>query len=116
MQAQGNLWTRLYLTLGAGLEKNAVFGFATTPKVSLAYYLLRPSADSFFSGTKLKFNFGQGIKEPSIFDETSSLFSVLSKTSPQLISQFHVNPTGPERSRSFDFGFAVGVVDPGLLG
>ncbi|MCU1309817.1 MAG: TonB-dependent receptor plug [Candidatus Angelobacter sp.] len=104
IQAQGNLWTRLYATAGVGLEKNAVFGFAATPKVSLAYYLARPVNDRFFSGTKLKFNFGKGIKEPSIFDENSSLFALLSKVAPSVITQFHVAPIGPERSRSFDFG------------
>jgi vitamin B12 transporter len=106
IQGQGNLWTRLYATAGVGLEENAVFGFAATPKVSLAYYLARPVSDRFFSGTKLKFNFGKGIKEPSIFDENSSLFNVLSKLAngSQLISQFKIGPAGPERSRSFDFG------------
>jgi vitamin B12 transporter len=104
MEAQGNFWNRLYATAGVGLEKNAVYGFATTPKVSLAYYLAQPTNSGALGGTKLKFNFGKGIKEPSIFEETSSLFTLLSKTAPQLISQFHVSPTGPERSRSFDFG------------
>ncbi|MCU1308711.1 MAG: TonB-dependent receptor plug [Acidobacteriaceae bacterium] len=104
IQGQGNLWTRLYATAGVGLEKNAIFGFAATPKVSLAYYLARPVTDRFFSGTKLKFNFGKGIKEPDIFDENSSLFALLSKVAPSMITQFNVAPIGPERSRSFDFG------------
>jgi vitamin B12 transporter len=104
IQGQGNLWTRLYATGGVGLENNAVFGFAATPKVSLAYYLFKPVTDRFFSGTKLKFNFGKGIKEPSIFDENSSLFTLLSEVDPSLLTQFNVAPIGPERSRSFDFG------------
>jgi vitamin B12 transporter len=107
LQAQGDLFRRIYATAGVGLEKNAIFGFAGTPKVSLAYYLARPS-DGTFSGTKLRFNFGKGIKEPSIFNETSSLFNILTQSAPQLISQFHLSPTGPERSRSFDFGFEQG--------
>jgi iron complex outermembrane receptor protein/vitamin B12 transporter len=105
IQGQGDLFHRLYTTAGVGLEKNAIFGFAATPRVSLAYYVVRPSSDTVFSGTKLKFNFGKGIKEPSIFDETSSLFAVLTQSAPQLVSQFHLVPAGPERSRSFDFGF-----------
>lgn len=107
LQAQGDLFKRFYATAGVGLENNAIFGFAATPRVSLAYYAARPS-DSTFSGTKLKFNFGKGIKEPSIFDETSSLFSVLSQSAPQLISQFHLSPARPERSRSLDVGFEQG--------
>lgn len=104
IQGQSSFFNRLYATAGVGLEKNAIFGFAATPRVSLAYYLAPPRS-AVVSGTKLRFNFGKGIKEPSIFDETSSLFSVLNQSSPQLISQFHVSPAGPERSQSFDFGF-----------
>jgi iron complex outermembrane receptor protein/vitamin B12 transporter len=54
----------------------------------------------------LRFNFGKGIKEPDIFSESTSLFNLLSGLSngQQLISQFHVRPIGPERSRSYDVG------------
>ncbi|HVG90682.1 MAG TPA: TonB-dependent receptor plug domain-containing protein, partial [Alphaproteobacteria bacterium] len=38
-ELHGSLWSRLYATLGVGVEKNAVFGLAATPRVSLAYYL-----------------------------------------------------------------------------
>lgn len=106
LEGHASLRHRAFATVGVGLEHNAVFGFAATPRVSIAYYLLRPSSSGFFSGTKLKFNFGKGIKEPSIFDEGSSLFTLLSGTlqGQQLISKFGVFPIGPERSRSFDFG------------
>lgn len=105
-EVQGNLWSRLYATLGLGFERNAIFGVAATPRVSLAYYLIRPRPQGLLSGTRLKFNYGQGIKEPSIFEETSSLFDLLSQlpNGPQLLSQFHIGSIAPERSRSFDFG------------
>ena len=41
-EVHGNLWNRLYATLGVGVEKNAVFGLAATPRAALAYYLVRP--------------------------------------------------------------------------
>ncbi|HEY6253266.1 MAG TPA: TonB-dependent receptor, partial [Candidatus Angelobacter sp.] len=106
-ELQGSLWNRAFATLGAGVEDNAVFGVAATPRVSLAFYAVRPRTTGWFNGTKLKFNYGQGIKEPSIFDQTSSLFGLLSTlpNGQQLITQFHVPPVGAERSRSFDFGF-----------
>ena len=105
-ELQGNLWNRAFATVGVGVEDNAIFGLAATPKVSLAYYAVQPKATGWFNGTKLKFNYGQGIKEPDIFDETTSLFDLLSQlpNGQQLISQFHVAPIGPERSRSYDFG------------
>jgi len=66
LEATGNLGIVLFATAGVGFEKNAVFGFAATPRVSAAYYLRRPSVDGFFGDSKLKFNFGKGIEEPSI--------------------------------------------------
>ncbi|HEY6351530.1 MAG TPA: TonB-dependent receptor [Candidatus Angelobacter sp.] len=110
-ELQGNLWGRAFATVGAGVEDNAVFGTAVTPRVSLAFYAVRPRATGWFSGTRLKFNYGQGIKEPSIFDQTDSLFDLLSSLpgGQQLVQQFRVPPIGPERSRSFDFGFEQGL-------
>ncbi len=66
----------------------------------------RPSSGSFFNGTKLRFNYGTGIDEPSIFNQGSSLYNLLSTlpNGPQLISQYRVSPIGPERSRDFDWG------------
>src|SRR3974377_898403 len=106
LQLTGNLSHRLFATAGVGLEHNAVFGFAATPRVSLAYYLRQPSLEGFFGETKLKFNFGKGIEEPSIFDQGSSLFALLTAIpgGDALINRYHISPVGPERSRSFDFG------------
>jgi vitamin B12 transporter len=98
---------RAYLTLGGSVERNAIFGTAAIPRGSLAYYLVRPRASGAFAGTKLNFNYGQGIREPSIFEATSSLFDLLSAPggAPQLISQFNIGPISAERSRSYDAGF-----------
>jgi iron complex outermembrane receptor protein/vitamin B12 transporter len=105
-ELHGSLWSRLYATLGVGVEKNAVFGLAATPRVSLAYYLVRPQSTGALAGTKLKFNYGQGIQEPDIFSADNSLFALLSQQpdGPHLISQFHVKPIGAVRSRSLDGG------------
>ena len=105
-QLEGNLWDRFYATAGVGIEDNAIFGIEPTPRVSLAYYLVLLRSTSFLNGTKLRFNFGRGIKEPAIFDESTSLFVLLSQlpNGAQLASQFHAKPIGAERARSFDFG------------
>ena len=106
MEAHGSLGHRAFATAGLGLEDYAVYGFAATPRVSMAYYVRRPSSGSFFDGTKLRFNFGTGIDEPSILNQGESLFNLLS-TLPNglaLISQYRVSPIGPERSRDFDWG------------
>lgn len=105
-QIDASLWNRLYATAGVGVEKNAIFGIAPTPRISIAYYLARLRSRGFLDGTKVRFNFGKGIKEPAIFDEGTSLFVLLSQlpNGPELIRQFHVGPIGAEHSQSFDFG------------
>ena len=110
IQFSGDLHNRLFYNFGTGLEDNGLFGFAGTPRASLAYYLVRPSGSSFFSGTKLHGSFGKGIKEPSIFQQTNSLYGELPAGSP-LISQYNIRPLGPEDSRTFDGG-----LDQQLLG
>jgi vitamin B12 transporter len=104
LEGHGSVKHRLFLTVGVGIENNAVFGFAASPRVSGAYYLRKSSG--FFGETKLKANFGKGIKEPSTFEQASALFNVLT---PAQITQFNVSPIGPERSKTTDFG-----VDQGL--
>lgn len=105
-QLAGSLRDRFFYTIGSGLEENGLFGFAATPRASLAWYLVRPSAAGFLSGTKLHFSFGKGIKEPNIFNQDSSLYGLLSAlpNGAALISQYHVSPIGPETSRSYDGG------------
>jgi iron complex outermembrane receptor protein/vitamin B12 transporter len=106
MQIQGELWNRAYYTLGSSIENNAVYGVAGTPRASLAYYLIRPASASVFSGTQLKFNFGKGVKEPSLTYEAESLYNLL-KALPNgqsLIQQYGVTPIAPELSRSYDGG------------
>jgi vitamin B12 transporter len=105
-QLSGDLWNRLYYTVGSGLEDNGLFGFAATPRASLAYYLFRPSNAGWLSGTKLNFSFGKGIKEPSIYYQSISLFGILDALpdGSELIKQYHVSPIGPETSRTYDGG------------
>jgi vitamin B12 transporter len=111
VEARGSFGERLYLAGGVGLDHNAVFGFAATPRVSAAAYLRRPSGQEAIGDTKLVFNAGTGIKAPSITQEQSSLFGLLGSTSTgaALISRFGVSPVGPERSRSVDLGLEQGL-------
>lgn len=82
---------RLSLTNSFRVEDNSSFGRTVIPRSSAAY-LLRRGNES-FGATKLKFNFGLGIKEPSFIESFSPEQSFLGN--PNL---------RPERSHSFDFG------------
>jgi vitamin B12 transporter len=101
LQAHGSIAHRLFTTFGVGLEHNSFFGFAATPRVSLAYYLRKTTNAGIFGETKLKFNFGKGIKEASTLEQGGALITILT---PVQIQQYGVGPIGPERSRTFDFG------------
>jgi iron complex outermembrane receptor protein/vitamin B12 transporter len=96
-------YQRLFVSGGAGLEHNAVFGNAVSPRISVAYYLRNPSAASSAGDTKLTLNAGKGIKAPAIYQELSSLFA-LAKNLPG------VGPVGPERARTFDVGLEQSLV------
>ncbi len=106
LQLQGELKDRLYYTIGSGIEDNELFGIAGTPRASLAYYLFRPAQSHIFSGTKLRASFGKGIKEPALFDQTTSLYTLLAAlpNGQQLISQYGVSQIGAEYSRTYDGG------------
>jgi vitamin B12 transporter len=106
VQLAGDIRNRIYYTLGSGLEDNGLFGFAATPRASLAYYLFRPTNTHWLNGTKLNFSFGKGIKEPSIYYQSISLYDIFAAlpNGAELIKQYHVSPIGPETSRDYDGG------------
>lgn len=101
IEGHGSIDHRFFVTFGGGIEHNSFYGWAATPRVSLAYYLRKGSNQGFFGETKLKFNFGEGIEEPSTTEQSSALISLLT---PAQIAQYNVQPIGPQRSRTFDFG------------
>ncbi len=105
LEVQGDAGSRFFYTLGTGLEDNAVYGFAATPRFSGTYYLVRPNGGSLFSGTKLHSSFSKGIKSPSIYIENHSLYGLLNSSGhTSVIGQYGVNPVGAEQSRSYDGG------------
>ena len=106
VEARGSIGGRTYVGAGLGYERNAAFGSATTPRLSVATYLRQPTAGR-LGDTKVTFNVGNGIKAPSVFQEQRSL-SVLAQTSA---SRLAIEPIGPERSRSLDVGVEQGFAD-----
>ena len=103
VEARATLMNRHYIAAGLGVEHNASFGEAVTPRLSIASYLRQPSAAG-AGDTKLVMNVGTGIKAPSLFYEQNSLYELVQGT-PQAAG---VDPIGPERSRSFDVGIEQG--------
>lgn len=106
-EARASVTDRLHLVGGIGYDHNEIFGDAGTPRFSAAYYLRAPARSSTgFGDTKLTFNVGRGIKAPSVFDEQSSLVSLLGGLpgGGEIIAGTGLEGIGPERSRSLDVG------------
>lgn len=101
MQLNGGFRDRLYYIIGSGLENNAVFGFAATPRASLAWHVVRPSGVGMFSGTRLVFNFAKGIMEPSIYHEANSVHDLAQNLGGNAGG---APPLRPQLSRSYDGG------------
>ncbi len=106
LEARGQARGHLYVNGGLGFDRNAIFGTAWTPRVSVAAYLRQPSASEALGDTKLTFNAGKGIKEPSLGQELSSLYVLVPSATASTLG---LEPIGPERSRSVDVGIEQGV-------
>ncbi len=110
IEFSGDLAHRIFYTAGTGLENNGLYGFAGTPRASLAWYPFRPSSNGIFTGTKLHGTFGKGIKESSLFQQQYSLFPLVAaaaaagQITAAQAAALNVGPLGPETSRSFDLG------------
>ena len=92
-QDQWSAASRFYGTAGVRLEHNASFGFYAAPRVSAAVHLREQAPGEFWGLTKLKANFGLGIKEPTLVESFSN--SPFFRGNPDL---------QPEKSLSFDTG------------
>ena len=96
-------WARVHVTAGVGYEHNEVFRSHVSPRLSFAAYLNDPAKGG-GSDTKVVLNVGKGIKAPSVFQEQSSLFTLVGTRADAL----GVPPTGAERTKSFDVGIEQG--------
>ena len=98
-EVRATLLNRTHISGGLGVEHNASFGEAVTPRLSIASYVRQPSSGP-WGETKIVLNAGSGIKAPSVFQEQSSVYALVSGTP----AAAGIDPIGPERSRSFDIG------------
>lgn len=84
-------WKRLSATAGLRYAHNETFGNKAVPRIALSAQVLR--GDRFFSGTRLRFSYAEGIKAPRF--EESFPNDAFTKPNP------HLNA---EQNRAFDAG------------
>jgi vitamin B12 transporter len=105
-QIQGDLYhNRVFYSLGGGVEKNGLFGRVGTPRIGVSYYPVRPGP-GLFRGTRIRFNFAKGYREPSLDEEFGSLYNFLlnQQGGEAVIRQFHISPIVEEQSRTYEGG------------
>jgi len=116
-QIQGDYRSRLFYSLGGGVEKNQLFGTVGTPRLGLAYYPVRPGNGP-FHGTKIWFNFAEGYQEPSLDEQFASLYDFLlgQQGGVAAIQQYRISPIVEEQSRTYEGGGAQSFLsERGLL-
>jgi len=97
----GDFKGRFFYTLGGSLERNSLFGTETSPRAGVSYYVVRPRL-GIFNGTRILFNYGEGVREPKITDQLGSLYNDL----PTIAQQLHVGPLVAPSTRSYEGGLA----------
>ncbi|HEY1255217.1 MAG TPA: TonB-dependent receptor plug domain-containing protein, partial [Terracidiphilus sp.] len=97
----GDFKGRFFYTLGGSLERNSLFGSETSPRAGLSYQALR-SHGKIFSGTRVFFNYGDGVREPKLTDRFYSLYYNL----PDVAKQLHIGPLAAPSTRTYEGGVA----------
>jgi vitamin B12 transporter len=100
----GDFKSRFFYTLGGDLEHYSLFGTQTSPRAGFSFYALRPRK-GIFSGTRVLFNFGDAVREPSLTDQFYSLYSFLENNGGQsTIQQLHIAPLAAPATRTYEGG------------
>lgn len=117
VQTSGSMGNRLFYSAGADLPNYSVFGFQPTPHATAAYYLWKPSPQGLFTGTKARFNYSQGILEPTISEQRGSIYDVLAAlpNGQQLIAQYGISPVGAQKTRTYEAGIDQQVLGTRML-
>ena len=93
VQDEWTLHNRLFAAAGLRMEHNDSFGNSAVPRLSLAWHARQPAPGGVLGLTKVKANFGLGIKEPTLVESFSE--------SPFFLGNPNLKA---ERSTSYDIG------------
>ncbi len=100
----GDFKSRFFYTLSGSLEHYSLFGTQTAPRAGLTYYALKPR-QGIFSGTRVLFNYGQGVREPKLTEQFGSLYSFLVANGFQSSAQqLNIGPLAAPETRSYEGG------------
>jgi iron complex outermembrane receptor protein/vitamin B12 transporter len=115
LEVEGDLHSRFFYNLGGGVEKNQLYGVVGAPHLGASYYVVRPGT-GILHGTRLNFNFSKGYKEPTLFEQTDSLYAfLLANGGSTTVNNYQVKPIGAALTRSYDGGVEQSLFDERVL-
>jgi iron complex outermembrane receptor protein/vitamin B12 transporter len=100
----GDFKSRFFYTLGGDLERYSLFGTQTNPRAGVSLYAMKPRKGT-FSGTRILFNYGDAVREPSLTDQFYSLYGFLQANGGQsTIQQLGIGPLSAPTARTYEGG------------
>ena len=114
---RANYHSRLFYSLGGGVEKNQLFGTVGTPRLGLAYYPVRPGK-GVFTGRRYGSTSPKASRShPSMSSSRRCMTSFwASRAAGEAIQQYHISPIVEEQSRTYEGGVAQSFLsERGLL-
>ncbi|GAA3763163.1 TonB-dependent receptor [Terriglobus aquaticus] len=115
LQLQGDVLGRIFYSLGGALQHNTLYGTEGTPRLGIAGYAIRPG-QGWLHGTRLHFNFSKGVQEPSLAAGLGSLYTTLAQAgNTAAIAQYHVDPIGALRNRTYEGGLEQSIYGQRLM-
>ena len=100
----GDFKNRFFYSLGGSLEHYSQFGVQTSPRAGLTYYAMRPRSGA-FSGTRVLFNYGDAVREPTLTDQFGSLYQFLASNGYQSTAQqLHIGRLAAPSARTYEGG------------
>jgi len=104
----GDFKNRFFYTLGGSFGHYFMFGTQTPARAGVTYYVLRPRP-GIFSGTRVLFNFGDAVQEPTLDNQFYSLYNFLESpaaqpTGPVTVQQLNLSPLAMPTTRLYEGG------------
>jgi iron complex outermembrane receptor protein/vitamin B12 transporter len=100
----GDYKERFFYTLGGSFGHYSTFGTQTPARAGLTYYVVRPRT-GIFSGTRVLFNFGDAVQEPTLDDQFYSLYNFLETNGGQsTVQQLNLSPLSMPTTRLYEGG------------
>ncbi len=111
----GDFKNRFYYTLAGSLEHYSLFGVQTMPRAGVSYFALRPRS-GVFSGTRVLFNFGDSVREPTLPDQDESLYNFLVENGAQTtIQSLHIHQLTAPAVRTYEGGLEQAFLSQHIL-